>query len=68
MHKLLKPAVQAFEQNVGSVHELLEFDRFVIEHVIGGLGDLVAVLEHGGHNNAARVVRNRVSALKSIER
>jgi len=39
---------------------LLDFDRFVIDHMVGGLNELAETRAAQGQNNAARTVSNRV--------
>jgi hypothetical protein len=53
---------------VTGVYELLDFDRFVIDHVVGGLEALARQLEDDGRNSAAMLVRNRVSGLQNVRR
>src|SRR5262245_42084381 len=58
----------SFTEQVNGVYELLDFDRFVIDHVVGGLGSLAEQLESDGRNSAAMLVRNRVSGLLNVRR
>jgi len=55
-----------FKGNAESVYQLLTFDSFVLDHVVGGLTDLADTLEKQQQRNAARVVSNRVASLKNI--
>lgn len=55
-----------FEANAASVYELLDFDRFILDFVVGGLQALADSLSEQGRNTAATTVSNRVGALKSI--
>ena len=56
----------AFERAVTGVEELLTFDQFVLEHVVGGLGEMGDHLEARGRNNEARDVRNRIDAIRNV--
>ena len=57
---------QSFRSNTESVYQLLAFDRFVLDHVVGGLSDLAHSLEEQGHRNASLTVANRVATLQNI--
>jgi hypothetical protein len=58
----------SFADQVTGVYELLDFDRFVIDHVVGGLESLAEKLEIDGRNSAAMLVRNRVSGLLNVRK
>lgn len=62
-----RAGIQAdFARQVTSVHQLLEFDTLVLDHLVGGIGGIAERLEKQSHNIAANDVRNRLSALKQI--
>jgi hypothetical protein len=55
-----------FTRQVQSVRELLEFDLFVLEHIVGGLDGIAEGLERRNFHNDATAVRNRLSAVRNI--
>jgi hypothetical protein len=56
----------AFADRVAGVIGLLEFDNFVVDHLVGGLSGVVEELESKRQNSAAQVVSNRLKALTNI--
>jgi hypothetical protein len=61
-----EPIAVSFEANAASVYELLEFDRFILDFLVGGLQDLADSLLEQGRHTAATTVSNRVAALRNI--
>ena len=55
-----------FVQRVEGVIELLQFDDLVLEHLVGGLSDIVDELDRRNLHSAAQVVGNRLKQLKNI--
>jgi len=55
-----------FQAQRAGVEELLNFDRFVLDHVVGGLGEIADRLEARGRHNEATDVRNRLAVIRNI--
>jgi len=64
----IRQPLSAFVGQVDSVRELLVFDQFVLEHVVGGLSGIVDELERRNQNNAATTVKNRLDAVANIRK
>jgi len=62
----IRQPLSAFVSQVESVRELLVFDQFVLEQVVGGLVQIADGLERRNLHNDAMTVRNRLDALKNI--
>jgi hypothetical protein len=66
MAKTLESVRQAFSQQCAGVLELLEFDDFLVGHLVGGLDWIVGELESRNHHTLATSVGNRLSVLKNV--
>lgn len=56
----------AFSDRADGVIALLEFDDLVVDHLVGGLDNLVQDLERKNLHSAALLVSNRLKLLRNI--